>query len=365
MANRNIIRTVTETKEEVDVYTSSKAVLCGTDDKSLEACLSELETNLTNMNDELQLKASSQSLIDSVSDINESISTTNIEVTKVKQNLVTIDQSITGINNNIATIEETIGSEDMGTGIASVKGSIANINNQLTGKANSKDVKIFSSLGDIGLTLNDMTTDFGANVLKILQAMGRNRRIVLYPYEAESNTNLYNSVKSWCGHNTDAYTIIIESSFNGAVNLPNKIEVYPNTNTGNNKYFIAFYDNIMGVCREIGGMDSTVDLPLRSTVLEYAGVSNGYRNKIVRKADGTLFINFCVRKADGTNIAANELLFIADIPAGYRMKAQFGSASIWAGFVPSLTYVDASNILMCRAAESGVAVVGNIVGELI
>lgn len=129
--------------------------------------------------------------------------------------------------------------------------SIEEVNSHLNEKANLSDVKIFTSLADIGLTINDMTTDFGANILKMIKAMGRNRKLVLYPYSAETNTNLYNSVKTWCGLDTDAYTIVIESSFNGADNLPNKIEVYPNTNTGNNRYFVGFYDNAMGKCREV------------------------------------------------------------------------------------------------------------------
>lgn len=129
--------------------------------------------------------------------------------------------------------------------------SIESLDAQMNEKANLSDVKIFTSLADIGLTINDMTTDFGANILKMIKAMGRNRKLVLYPYSAETNTNLYNSVKTWCGLDTDAYTIVIESSFNGADNLPNKIEVYPNTNTGNNRYFVGFYDNAMGKCREV------------------------------------------------------------------------------------------------------------------
>lgn len=130
--------------------------------------------------------------------------------------------------------------------------SIEEVNSHLNEKANLSDIKIFTSLSDIGLTINDMTTDFGANILKMIKAMGRNRKLVLYPYSAETNTNLYNSVKTWCGVNTDAYTLVIESSFNGVENLPNKIEVYPNTNTGNNRYFVGFYDNAMGKCREVG-----------------------------------------------------------------------------------------------------------------
>ncbi|ACD51289.1 hypothetical protein ST12_04290 [Clostridium botulinum] len=130
------------------------------------------------------------------------------------------------------------------------------VDSQLKEKANLKDVKIFSSLADIGLTQNDMTTDFASNVLKIIKAIGANRRISLYPYQTESNTNLYNSVKTWCGFNTDAFHVIIDTSFNGAENLPNKIEVIPNYNNGNNRVFLGFYDNELGNCREVATTES-------------------------------------------------------------------------------------------------------------
>lgn len=147
--------------------------------------------------------------------------------------------------------EFVIGTATMGTTATDITGAIAEHTSQLNEKANLSDVKIFTSLSDIGLTLNDMTTDFGANILKIIKAMGRNRKIVLYPYQDETNTNLYNSVKTWCGYNTDAYTLIVNSSFNGSENLPNKIEVLPNYNTGNNKMFIGFYDNQLGTAQEV------------------------------------------------------------------------------------------------------------------
>lgn len=108
-----------------------------------------------------------------------------------------------------------------------------------------------------------------------------------------------------------------------------------------------------------------IELPLNSPYLEYAGVSAGYSNKIIRKDNGTIIISFCVKKADGSRIAANELIGIANIPVGYRIKACFGSASIWGGFKPSLAYIDGSHTLTCRAVEEGEAIVGNIIGEAI
>lgn len=108
-----------------------------------------------------------------------------------------------------------------------------------------------------------------------------------------------------------------------------------------------------------------IPLPLNSPYLEYAGVSAGYSNKIIKKDNGTIIISFCVKKADGSRIAANELIGIANIPVGYRIKACFGSASIWGGFKPSLAYIDGSHTLTCRAVEEGEAIVGNIIGEAV
>nr|DAL93475.1 MAG TPA: receptor binding protein [Caudoviricetes sp.] len=174
-------------------------------------------------------------------------------------------------------------------------------------KANLSDVKIFTSLSDIGLSLDDMTTDFGANILKIIKAMGRNRKIVLYPYQDETNTNLYNSVKTWCGINTDAYTLIVNSSFNGNENLPNKIEIYPNVANGENRYCYGFYDNIMGSCKEVRDLDSGwLDLPLSSGISSVSGYTCQYRKigKLI-KLRGII-----------TNMA--NLNTVATLPAGYR-----------------------------------------------
>lgn len=262
--------------------------------------------------------------------------------------------------------EFVIGTTTMGTTATDITGAIAEHTSQLNEKANLSDVKIFTSLSDIGLTMNDMTTDFASNVLKIIKAMGRNRKIVLYPYDGESNTNLFESVKIWCQHNTDAYTLTIESSFNGADNLPNKIEVYPNTNTGNNRYFVGFYDNAMGKCREVAGLESSISLPLRSTLVEHEGVTtNSYSNKIIKKDNGTIIIYFCIKKADGNKISANELVPIADIPVGYRIKPGFGVACAWGGNILMPACVDVSNTLFVRAEGECVGLLGNIIGEAI
>ncbi len=165
---------------------------------------------------------------------------------------------ITNIESTISDMDAEIGEarKDKNTLNERLEDDKKEIDLQLKEKANLKDVKIFSSLSDIGLSANDMTTDFSNNVLKIIKNMGANRRISLYPYQTESNTNLYNSVKAWCGFNTDAYQLYIDTSFNGAENLPNKIKVIPNYNDGNNKIFIGFFDNQLGNCREVATTES-------------------------------------------------------------------------------------------------------------
>ncbi|WP_428817310.1 viral A-type inclusion protein [Clostridium butyricum] len=185
--------------------------------------------------------------------------------------------------------------------------NIESLDAQMNEKANLSDIKIFTSLSDIGLSLDDMTTDFGANILKIIKAMGRNRKIVLYPYQDETNTNLYNSVKTWCGINTDAYTLIVNSSFNGNENLPNKIEIYPNVANGENRYCYGFYDNIMGSCKEVRDLDTGwLDLPLSSGINSVSGYTCQYR-KI-----GKLI------KLRGIITNMTSLNTVATLPAGCR-----------------------------------------------
>lgn len=194
---------------------------------------------------------------------------------------------------------------------------IGDITTQLNDKANISDVRIYSNLADIGLSDDDMTTDFSSNVLKIIKAMGKNRKIILYPYNQSTNLNLYNSVKTWCGVNTDSYKVIIYSSYNGAENLPNKIEVYPNTNNGENKYLYGFYDNSLGTCKEVQNVEDSgwLDLPLRDGYTSLDGHTCQYR-----KINGSVKLRGCLK----------------GFPAGNPTSCTF--ASLPSGFRPSKTY---------------------------
>lgn len=232
-----------------------------------ETAESNLETAITNANNKKnEVNAAITNATNKIEEVGQSIlnadnSKTELDASKTIADTTKIDLDNANVQaeKNIEELNKLGDATDLAAkvqtnteNISKNNKSIEEVNSHLNEKANLSDIKIFTSLSDIGLTINDMTTDFGANILKMIKAMGRNRKLVLYPYSAETNTNLYNSVKTWCGVNTDAYTLVIESSFNGVENLPNKIEVYPNTNTGNNRYFVGFYDNAMGKCREVG-----------------------------------------------------------------------------------------------------------------
>lgn len=107
-----------------------------------------------------------------------------------------------------------------------------------------------------------------------------------------------------------------------------------------------------------------IPLPLRSNVKE-ATNTNGYRNTITKKDDGTIIINFAINKADGSNIEPNEMIAIADIPIGYRIHSTFGVASGWGANIAGFTYVDTGNVLVAYSSTSASAIVGNLTGEAI
>ncbi|MCS6103477.1 viral A-type inclusion protein [Clostridium botulinum] len=241
------------------------------------------------------------------------LSKTNADISK--ENL---DTANVQAEKNIEELNKIGDVKDLAAKVETNKNNIENLQekvedntSQLKEKANLKDVKIFSCLADIGLTQNDMTTDFSNNVLKIIKAMGKNRRLVLYPYDKESNTNLYQSVKAWCGVNTDALTVIIDSSFNGATNLPNKIKVYPNTNDGNNKYFIGFFDNQLGRCREIQFADDTGWIDISSTIN-----SKATGTVKIRRIRNEVFFQIRYKGI------INENEIVATMPAEYAPKGQ-------------------------------------------
>ena len=211
-----------------------------------------------------------------------------------------------------------LGTTNMGTTATTITGAVAEVNSQLNDKANLRDVKIFYSIYDIGLSDNDMTTDFSSNVLKMIKAMGKNRELVLSPYSGEANLNLYNSVKKWCGVSTDSYKVVIYSSYNGGENLPNKIEVYPNTNNGENKYLYGFYDNSLGTCKEVQNVEDTgwIDLPLLN------GATTTDDKAMYRRIGKMVYF-----KGTVNNITTNDFIF-GNLPIGFRPNSASGGGNI-------------------------------------
>lgn len=133
---------------------------------------------------------------------------------------------------------------------------VANFNTNLSGKfsgwkklATSDTIYSFNNYAELGMTVDDFVTDFATNVAKIIAKVGKNKKVHLYPYSGESNPNLYNSVKAWCGVDSDAYTVMIETSYNGTTSLPNRITVIPNGADGNDIEIIGFYDNALGTAK--------------------------------------------------------------------------------------------------------------------
>lgn len=141
--------------------------------------------------------------------------------------------------------------------------------------------------------------------------------------------------------------------------------LYPLWGNDGHIYKRVYNDSAWTMVQMSINKNTEIPLPLNSPFVEYEGVSSGYSNKIIKKDNGTIIISFCIKKADGSRIAINESMAVANIPIGYRIKAAFGSSSVWGGLKLSLAYIDGSHTLMCRATEEGEAIAGNIIGEAI
>lgn len=227
--------------------------------------------------------------------------------------------------------EFVIGTATMGTTATDITGAIAEHTSQLNDITNS---------GYLDISKDAKGVDY-----KTIKSNGFYRNVTGTPTVGTSGVLQVMA-------NTDKWSIVYKwSTISNAV-----ITEYISCKDG---------DNYSQWKQISNNQNKEIELPLNSPYLEYAGVSAGYSNKIIRKDNGTIIISFCVKKADGSRIAANELIGIANIPVGYRIKACFGSASIWGGFKPSLAYIDGSHTLTCRAVEEGEAIVGNIIGEAI
>ncbi|MBN1035761.1 viral A-type inclusion protein [Clostridium botulinum] len=317
----NIGQVLDEAKDVRDTLTNKTIPAATNINSKLESNINSVNTKITEVENIISsAKSKIEEVETSINNADSSkkeldLSKTNADISK--ENLDTAntlaEKNIEELNSlgNVTDLAKNVQTNT--TDIGTLKENVQTNTSQLKEKANLKDVKIFSSLSDIGLSANDMTTDFSNNVLKIIKNMGANRRISLYPYQTESNTNLYNSVKAWCGFNTDAYQLYIDTSFNGAENLPNKIKVIPNYNDGNNKIFIGFFDNQLGNCREVATTEITIiDFPYDAGWNDLADSSKQY-SKIIKQSD---IVNLILNAKSNTSIT--ERTKIGTLPAGYR-----------------------------------------------
>lgn len=240
--------------------------------------------------------------------------------------------------------EFIIGTNTMGTTATDVTGAVKELNDKIG--STEKEGSVIAQMNDITNSgYLDLAKDANGADYKTIKSNGFYRNVTGTPTAGTSGLLQVMA-------NTDKWSIVYRwSTISNAV-----ITEYISCKDG---------DNYSQWKQISNNQNKEIELPLNSPYLEYAGVSAGYSNKIIRKDNGTIIISFCVKKADGSRIAANELIGIANIPVGYRIKACFGSASIWGGFKPSLAYIDGSHTLTCRAVEEGEAIVGNIIGEAI
>lgn len=237
-----------------------------------------------------------------------------------------------------------IGTNTMGTTATDVTGAVKELNDKIGSV--EKEGSVIAHLNDITNSgYFDISKDAKGADYKTIKSNGFYRNVTGTPTVGTSGVLQVMA-------NTDKWSVVYRwSTISNAV-----ITEYISCKDG---------DNYSQWKQISNNQNKEIELPLNSPYLEYAGVSAGYSNKIIRKDNGTIIISFCVKKADGSRISANELMAIANIPVGYRIKACFGSASIWGGFKQSLTYIDGSHTLTCRAVEEGEAIVGNIIGEAI
>lgn len=127
--------------------------------------------------------------------------------------------------------------------------------NDLEGK---KADKYYMSLADIDLSDAEMSsTDLGANIKKILDAMKQYTTFKTYVYN--NTPNFLASITESATSKSDAYSIEINRTVNN--NIPNKVILQPNTNNGLVKEQWAFFDNVWGGFKEVARYESlNVDL---------------------------------------------------------------------------------------------------------
>lgn len=236
--------------------------------------------------------------------------------------------------------EFVIGTTTMGTTATDITGAIAEHTSQLN--ENTNGINTINNFLDKPITIHDDNTDMNT-ITKT--GLHRVHTTVNAPYNGDMDyiVDVFNPFED---QSIIVQTIYSLWSHDG--------HIYKRT-----------LNNSKWTTEQISiNKNTEIPLPLRSTVVEETN-TNGYRNVITKKDDGTIVINFVVKKADGSNIKANEMLPVADIPVGYRIHSAFGVASGWGANTAGFTYVDISNVLVAYSPTECKAIVGNLTGELI
>lgn len=244
------------------------------------------------------------------------------------------------INQDKTTILNTIGTENMGTSATTLKGAVKELGSQMN--ENTNGINTINKFLDKPITIHDDNTDMNT-ITKT--GLHRVHTTVNAPYNGDIDyiVDVFNPFED---QSIIVQTIYSLWSHDG--------HIYKRT-----------LNNSKWTTEQISiNKNTEIPLPLRSTVVEETN-TNGYRNVITKKDDGTIVINFVIKKTDGSRIHANEMIAIADIPVGYRIHPSFGVASGWGTNTAGFTYVDSSNVLVAYSVSECDAIVGNLTGELI
>ena len=310
-----------------------------------ETAESNLETAITNANNKKN-------------EVDEAITIATNKIEEVEQSIINADNSKTELDES-KTIADTT-KIDLDNANVQAEKNIEELNKlgdatDLAAKVQTNTENISKnnkSIEEVNLHLNDITNSGYFDIAKDMKGAD---------YKTIKENGFYRNVTGVPTTGTNGVLMVIANTDKWSIaykwfDLSNAtITEYNSSKDG---------DTYSAWCKVCTDKVTEIPLPLRSTIIEETN-TNGYRNVITKKDDGTIVINFVVKKADGSNIKANEMLPVADIPVGYRIHSAFGVASGWGANTAGFTYVDISNVLVAYSPTECKAIVGNLTGELI
>ena len=310
-----------------------------------ETAESNLETAITNANNKKN-------------EVDEAITIATNKIEEVEQSIINADNSKTELDES-KTIADTT-KIDLDNANVQAEKNIEELNKlgdatDLAAKVQTNTENISKnnkSIEEVNSHLNDITNSGYFDIAKDMKGAD---------YKTIKENGFYRNVTGVPTTGTNGVLMVIANTDKWSIaykwfDLSNAtITEYNSSKDG---------DTYSAWCKVCTDKVTEIPLPLRSTIIEETN-TNGYRNVITKKDDGTIVINFVVKKADGSNIKANEMLPVADIPVGYRIHSAFGVASGWGANTAGFTYVDISNVLVAYSPTECKAIVGNLTGELI